>query len=127
MGKNLGGHSSSVTGVTFSFDGGALMSCTDAEVLMWDLTTQPPQQLFFRSSMAAHRSIVGLTPLIWSLHDHWIQVEQGEDHWVRHVCYIPPHYSPSTRILVSSVQAQTRIAVGCRDGHVIILAVPDQV
>ncbi|KAF9520094.1 hypothetical protein BS47DRAFT_1324097, partial [Hydnum rufescens UP504] len=64
-----------------------------------------------------------LTP-IWLLHNRWVSVQHQQDGGVRHVCFIPPNYIPQTLLAASSQQTHSRIAVGCEDGRVIILAVP---
>jgi len=117
----LEGHSNVVQEVTFSLDGFTLISHSDMETFTWDLTSQPPH-LASRSSPATSGSIVGLAPLIWSLQGQWIQVKHQEGDHAQRICYIPPPHLPT--ILMSSQQTHSRIAVGCHDGCVIILAVP---
>jgi WD40 repeat protein len=105
---------------TISFNGGTLTSHPYSRHFTWNLTSQPPHHLASRSSVATPGPSVGLTQLIWSVQGQWLQVKRKEDNHTRHICYIPPDYSIA-KISASSHPTHPRIAVGCRDGRVIIL------
>jgi len=123
----LEGHSGCVTAVAFSPNGmliAKLDGHSSVEAFTWDLTLQPPLRLVSGSSKVGPGPIVGSTPFVCSLHGRWIVVRKHEGGPLRRLCYIPPHYLPSTRILMSSQRTQSRVAVGCQDGRVIILTIP---
>ncbi|KAF9505219.1 hypothetical protein BS47DRAFT_1374330 [Hydnum rufescens UP504] len=119
------GHSDSVYKLAFSFDSCTLISHSEVETIIWDLTSQPPYPLASGSSLATPGHFVGMTPPIWSMQDQWIKVVQEHNGHARRICYIPPDCNTRTNIVVSSQQTCTWLAVGCYGGHVIILVVPD--
>jgi len=120
----LEGHSGQVYKVSFSSDGHTLISRALGEIFAWDLTSRSPRRLPSGSHPATSGPPASSTLPIWSLHDLWVQVERQEDHQVRRICYIPPHYARNTFFVASSQQTHSRIVVGCEDGRVIILAIP---
>jgi len=109
--------------VAFSSDGRALITHDDFEPFpwYWDFTSYPPQCLFSGNMVGPP---VGLPPLIWSFHDQWIQVEHCKEHFIRRICYLPPQFSCTSNLIVSSHKTHTRIAVGCHNGQVLIIDVP---
>ncbi|KAF9503231.1 hypothetical protein BS47DRAFT_1322867 [Hydnum rufescens UP504] len=112
--------SRNVLDLVFSFDGHTLISQTPTNTFAWDLTSQPPQ-LVSSSILEVFPPTISLTSLMWSRVGGWIQALDSQGHPVARICYIPPHYCPETALLASSLLSQPRVAVGCRDGHVIIV------
>ncbi|KAF9505145.1 hypothetical protein BS47DRAFT_1400678 [Hydnum rufescens UP504] len=110
--------------LAFSFDGHTLISQTSTNTFAWDLTSQPPQ-LVSSSILEALPPTISLSSLMWCMVGRWIQALDSEGHPVAHICYIPPHYSPWTGVQASSPLNQPRVAVGCGDGHVIIVDLQD--
>ncbi|KAF9517923.1 hypothetical protein BS47DRAFT_418069 [Hydnum rufescens UP504] len=104
----------------FSFDGYILISHLEKETLTWDLDSQLSYQ---SSSVTTAGPSVATTPLIWYHQSHWIQVMQQQDGHPRRICYIPSHHLLSTKLVVSSQETYSRLAVGCYDGRMIILIV----
>jgi len=115
----LQGHSNWIFSVSFSSDGHTLISQSHSETFAWDLRSQP-LQLVPTSIPRAPPSTISHSSLINSEVGGWIQAMDSEDN-VAHICYIPPHYHSSTTVQASSLATQPRIAIGCADGHVIIV------
>ncbi|KAF9512012.1 hypothetical protein BS47DRAFT_1114305 [Hydnum rufescens UP504] len=120
----LEGHSYTVRNLQFSFDACTLVSNSKMETFIWDLASQPPHNIASILSLPTPAHFVGMTPPIWSLEGQWIQGIQQEDGYARKICYIPPHHILTTNIVASSQPTYSQLAVGCGDGHVIILVVP---
>ncbi|KAF9517895.1 hypothetical protein BS47DRAFT_1325747 [Hydnum rufescens UP504] len=85
------------------------------------LTAQPLHHL---PSVITPKPSVAMTPLIWQCEGHWIQVMQQQEGYARRICYIPEDHLTSTEIAVSSQETYSQLAVGCYNGHMIILVVP---
>ncbi|KAF9514788.1 hypothetical protein BS47DRAFT_1361503 [Hydnum rufescens UP504] len=115
----LQGHSNWIFSVSFSSDGHTLISQSHSETFAWDLRSQP-LQLVPTSIPRAPPSTISHSSLFNSEVGGWIQAMDSEDN-VAHICYIPPHYHSSTTVQASSLATQPWIAIGCADGHVIIV------
>ncbi|KAF9503562.1 hypothetical protein BS47DRAFT_788982 [Hydnum rufescens UP504] len=109
-----------IDAVAFSSDGHTLISQTQTQTFVWDLTSQLPQ-LVSGSILEVFPPTIGLSSLIWSRVHGWIQAQDSQGNHVTHICYIPPHYSPHTTAQASSLHHQSRVAVGCGNGHVVIV------
>ncbi|KAF9505275.1 hypothetical protein BS47DRAFT_561216 [Hydnum rufescens UP504] len=114
-----------IQAVAFASDGHTLISKTYAGTFAWDLASQLPQLLSNSIPEAFSPPTIRLSSLkkgsaggwIWALDSHGNQAAQ--------ICYIPPHYSLSTTTQESSLSHQFQFALGCRDGHVIIVDFQD--
>ncbi|KAF9515244.1 hypothetical protein BS47DRAFT_1391779 [Hydnum rufescens UP504] len=109
-----------IEAVAFSFDGHTLISQTLTQAFAWDLTSQPPQLV---SGSIPHPlpPTISLSSLIWTRVGGWIQALDSQGNLAACICYIPPHHSPRTAPMASSLISQSQVAIGCADGHVIIV------
>lgn len=137
----LEGHLTPIDTIEFSVDGRALFTFakSDDEVLgiyrhakgaktfIWNLTSQPPCRLASVSPAVIPACITNPNPLNLTLRDRWIQVGRRQDHRFRLICRIPSFCSPSIvdHVRVLGQETQSRVAVGCEDGRVIIIAIQD--
>ncbi|KAF9518607.1 hypothetical protein BS47DRAFT_220629 [Hydnum rufescens UP504] len=117
---SLQAHSAQIQAVTFSSDGSTLFSQSHTETLAWDLTSQPPQ-LVSTSISEAFLPAISLRSLVEATVGGWIQALDSHGNHVARICYIPLHYSLSTTIQGSGLPHQFRLAVGCWDGHIVIV------
>ncbi|KAF9518437.1 hypothetical protein BS47DRAFT_299858 [Hydnum rufescens UP504] len=115
-------HTTEIRAIVFSQDGHTLISQTVTEVFAWDLTSHPPQ-LVSGSITEAFPPTIDLSSIVWSGVGGWIHALDSHANRLTRICYIPPHYilNSGSTPQKSNLPHQFRLAVGCGDGHVVIL------
>jgi WD40 repeat protein len=120
-------HSEPVQSISFFPDGLWLASHSNNTIHLWDAMSGMPIAM----SETLSRPVMCAADLAESTcwyKEQWMTLRDPLQGCITHICYIPPLYSPSMTIIKQVAAHQlltTQMVIGCYDGCVIILGIPD--